>query len=186
VYLKGKTLFFIIFLFSFVLFSSNFAKENNKTLKIANILPVVEYANNLDTSPILIKAGKIEQQYGKRIKKYASIHEVNPKVVKAMMIAESEGDKKAKSRKNAMGLMQLLPKTAEMLNIKNPYDPDENIFGGTKYLKILIDRFGNDLDVVLVAYNAGPTKVEKSLQNGQNDFKSNEYVKKVKEIMSLI
>jgi soluble lytic murein transglycosylase-like protein len=103
-----------------------------------------------------------------------------------MMIAESEGDKKAKSRKNAMGLMQLLPKTAEMLNIKNPYDPDENIFGGTKYLKILIDRFGNDLDVVLVAYNAGPTKVEKSLQNGQNDFKSNEYVKKVKEIMSLI
>lgn len=190
--MKGKILFFVIFLFCIVFYSSNFAKETCKTPKTANIqffskTEKNDYENecNLNKNSVVKKANKIERQYGKRIKKYASIHEINPKVVKAIMIVESEGNKNA-FYKGAMGLMQLEPKTAEMLNVKNPYDPDENIYGGTKYLKILIERFGDDINVVLVAYNAGPTKVEKRLQEGQNNFDNYAYVKKVKKILNLI
>jgi soluble lytic murein transglycosylase-like protein len=66
------------------------------------------------------------------------------------------------SRRGAQGLMQLMPRTAASLGVKNAFDPRENIFGGTKYLKQLHDEFGGDLELTLGAYNAGPFAVKRA------------------------
>lgn len=85
---------------------------------------------------------------------------VEPSLVKAVIKAESDFDALAVSYKGAKGLMQLMPETAEAMEVKDLHDPEENIFGGTRYLGLLLERFGNDKTLALAAYNAGPEKVE--------------------------
>jgi len=80
-------------------------------------------------------------------------------LVKAVVQAESAGYKDAVSSQGAMGLMQLMPETADMLGVEDPFNPEENIAGGTKYLKMMVDQFG-DYELALAAYNAGPQRVE--------------------------
>lgn len=86
---------------------------------------------------------------------------VDPLLVKAIIRAESGFDHRAVSKKGAKGLMQLMPETAQAMNVEDPFSPEENIFGGTRYLSLLLERYNHDKELALAAYNAGPEVVEK-------------------------
>ncbi|HWR59081.1 MAG TPA: lytic transglycosylase domain-containing protein [Thermodesulfovibrionales bacterium] len=108
----------------------------------------------------------------------ATKYAIDPSLVHAVIKTESNGNPYAVSKKGAMGLMQLMPMTANDLQVSNPFDPEDNIDGGTKYLKYLIDKFKGDLTLALAAYNAGPKLVEKRRAVPEIS-ETKQYVKKV-------
>ena len=95
------------------------------------------------------------------ITKYSDKNGLDEDFVKAVINQESGFNPNATSHCGAMGLMQLMPATAQGLGVTNAYDAEQNIEGGTKYLKGLMDRFNNDKSLALAAYNAGPNAVQK-------------------------
>jgi soluble lytic murein transglycosylase-like protein len=101
----------------------------------------------------------LESPYRDLITSVSEAHGVNPMLVRALIQVESNYQPRARSRKGAMGLMQLMPSTAREYQVRNPFDPRANIEAGIKHLKSLIDRFG--VDVALAAYNAGEGAVTK-------------------------
>jgi len=90
----------------------------------------------------------------------AKKYKMDADLISSVIAQESNFDPKAVSRKNAHGLMQLLPETATKLGVKNIDDPAENIDAGTHYLHDLLQKYNNDLGLALAAYNAGPDKVQ--------------------------
>ncbi|HEY3491968.1 MAG TPA: lytic transglycosylase domain-containing protein [Solirubrobacterales bacterium] len=95
------------------------------------------------------------------IVRHSANQSLDPKLVQAVIQVESGYNHKARSHKGAMGLMQLMPATAQQLRVEDPYDPDENVRGGTQYLRHLVDRFPGRIDLAVAAYNAGPGAVER-------------------------
>ena len=104
---------------------------------------------------------KAPERYAPMIQEAARTHGVDPRLVSAVVRRESAWNANAVSNKGACGLMQLMPATAQFLGVTNVFDARENIHGGTRYLRTLLDTFGGDLDLALAAYNAGPGAVEK-------------------------
>src|SRR5689334_9381045 len=94
------------------------------------------------------------------ITKHSQRTGLDPELVRRLVRQESGGRTRAVSPKGAGGVMQLMPETAKSLGVTNPFDPDQNIRGGTDYLKQQLDKFG-DVNLALAAYNAGPGAVEK-------------------------
>jgi soluble lytic murein transglycosylase-like protein len=95
------------------------------------------------------------------VQQNAATWQVDPALVKAVIANESGFDANATSKVGAQGLMQLMPETAQRLGVRDPYDPQQNVAGGTRYLRGLLDRFGGDARLAVAAYNAGPGAVEK-------------------------
>ena len=106
------------------------------------------------------RASQYIKEYEGIIMQASRRFKVDPSLVKALIKAESDFDNRAISSKGAQGLMQLMPETANAMEVTNPFSPEENIFGGTRYFSLLLERFNNDKVLALAAYNAGPEAVE--------------------------
>jgi len=115
--------------------------------------------------------------YGEQIEKASRLTSLDSSLIASVIHAESSGNAKAVSASGAKGLMQLMDSTAVKYDVSKPFDPEENITAGSRYLKDLMDRFG-DLKLALAAYNAGPSNVRKF--NGMPPFAETvNYVTKV-------
>lgn len=112
------------------------------------------------------------------VQQAAARHSVDPNLVRAIIQVESSFNPQAVSRKGAIGLMQLMPRTAKSLNVSNPYDPEQNVDAGVRHFKELLDSYGGDLQLSLAAYNAGQSAVHRS-GGVPNYTETRNYVKRI-------
>ncbi len=123
--------------------------------------------------------------YEPYISEVSNLYGVDENLIKAVIKAESDFNPTAISRKGAIGLMQLMPETADGLRVRDPFDPKENLEGGVRYLRYLLDYFNGNIELALAAYNAGPEAVIR--YGGIPPYpETRQYVKKVIEIFRRI
>jgi soluble lytic murein transglycosylase len=135
-------------------------------------------------TPAAYEPGGDNRAYSQAIARAARRYAVPESLVWAVIRAESGFDPRAVSRKGARGLMQLMPRTAAILGVRNPLDPYQNIDGGVRHLRALIDRFRNNLLLAVAAYNAGEKAVVE--YGGVPPFReTQEYVSRVMRFYSM-
>ena len=135
-------------------------RDENGVWHFTNIKDDARYRLFIKTEKTASKG--YTEKYEAIIQQAARRFHVEPSLIKAIIKAESDFDHRAVSPKGALGLMQLMPDTASELQVQDPFDPIENIFGGTRYLSRLLKRFRNDKRLAVAAYNAGPELVEQA------------------------
>jgi soluble lytic murein transglycosylase-like protein len=144
----------------------------------AEVLEKVEKEGK-ETSPIKVSSNA--DDIANLVQSTALKHGVNPKLALAVAKTESNLTPTAVSPAGAVGVMQLMPATAQELGVKNIYNPEENIDGGVRYLKRMLNIFGGDTNKALAAYNAGPGAVKN--YNGIPPYKeTQDYVLRVNEL----
>lgn len=116
------------------------------------------------------------------IRRYAGVFNLEEALIRAVIKAESNYNPRAVSKKGAMGIMQLIPETARIMDVKNPFNPEENIRGGSRYLRDMLNQFDNNLEFAIAAYNAGPGAVRR--YGGIPPYEETRtYVERVKKYM---
>ncbi len=141
---------------------------------------VLQKINAYSSGSILENVGK----YSDIINEASGTYDIEPNLIKAVIAAESGGQADSLSSKNAKGLMQLVDTTAKEVGVNNVFDPHDNIMGGTKYLKNLVEKFSGNIDMALASYNAGPGAVEQ--YGGIPPFNETQnYVKRVKSYLQM-
>lgn len=146
-----------------VLHFSDEPEHSDKSLKAYEPSPdgIVKYESSTTSYMKKAKWMLNHSKFKSIIHSLANHHRVQPALVEALILAESAYNPMAISRAGARGLMQLMPQTAKFYGVKEVHNPEENIAGGIQYLSELIEKYNNNLDLALAAYNAGETAVEK-------------------------
>jgi len=176
---------FILLIYWMILMAGNplahsrLAQTAEETLKINIILPEALPASEIKTEPLRLNIKK-SRKFQPIINQIADRHGVDPDLVRAVIMVESSYNPLAVSNKGAMGLMQLMPRTARAMGVKDCFNPEHNINGGVRYLKKLLTRYNGDIELALAAYNAGIRKVME--YRGIPPFKTTRlYIKKVND-----
>ncbi len=120
------------------------------------------YCANSSHGRDVVSSAQRQNIFSGIIQKAAHKYDLDPALLSSVIEAESGFNPDATSKAGAMGLMQLMPETAKELGVKNPFDPSENIMAGAGYLKMLLNRYGGELNLALAAYNWGMGNLEKS------------------------
>ena len=121
----------------------------------------VRFRLYLRESPSPPQTMKTPHSYEELIHNAAEQNGIAAPLIKAIIKAESNFNPQAVSKKGALGLMQIMPANLASLNVRDPFDPRQNIMGGTRYFKQMMNRFGGKLTLAIAAYNAGPEQVER-------------------------
>jgi hypothetical protein len=141
--------------------------DENGTKVFTNIAPTSPPSDlkiigaNATPNPATPPAGLKSEAYNPIIEKYASNYRLDPSLIRSIIAAESGFNPKAVSSKGARGLMQLMPETAKRLGVINSFDPEQNIQGGIKHFRFLMDSFNEDIPLSLAAYNAGENLIQR-------------------------
>jgi soluble lytic murein transglycosylase-like protein len=149
----------------------------NGTISLTNVPSDARY-RKIDVESARFHSILSERELEPVIKRHSSQQQLHPALIRAIIKAESNFDPRAISRAGAIGLMQLMPQTAVRLDVRDMFDPDENVGGGTKYLRQLLDRFHGNLPLALAAYNAGENIVDRYQSLPPID-ETRQYVRKV-------
>jgi soluble lytic murein transglycosylase-like protein len=131
----------------------------------------------VSTTPV--ESTSARERYEPYVVEYSNQHSLRPELVRAVIQVESGYNARALSPKGAMGLMQLMPDTARMLGVQRPYDPEQNIRGGTRYLRLLLDKYDGNEELALAAYNAGSGAVDRYGKRIPPYRETRDYVRKV-------
>jgi hypothetical protein len=134
--------------------------DANGTISLTNVPSDMRY-RRIDILSNHLHPTISEQELEPMISRFSRQHQLHPALIRAVIKAESGFDPHAVSRAGAVGLMQLMPQTAARMDVRDLYDPEDNIGGGTKYLRQLLDRFRGNLPLALAAYNAGENVVDR-------------------------
>jgi len=134
------------------------------------------------TRPVVVEERDRAAQFDGLISQHAQTNGVRAELVRAVMQVESAFNQYARSPKGALGLMQLMPATIRQFGVQNPFNPAENIRAGVAYLRQLLDRYGNDEQLALAAYNAGPGAVDKHGTTVPPYKETRNYVSKIGKI----
>ena len=135
--------------------------DSTGVLHFSNVPTSSQYRLYIKERPGRTLDGVNPSGYDRIIREAARRHGLSEPLIKAIIKAESNFNPRAVSKKGAKGLMQIMPKNFNSLNIRNPFNPRENIMGGAKYFKKMHTRYKGKLPLALAAYNAGPTMVDK-------------------------